>query len=153
MGADSRVGLNSSPKLDTGGVEVRLMSEPIRDQGGRKEQEGRGLSRRYQHQGDPILNWLFPAIVIPPATLYCAQFSNGLWTLCSSGGVCTSYWLFRRYSQDRIYNFIFWFGNGSSVVSPYFIFLNRRFSCLNVISVFSAIELQRITTQFNNLGY
>ena len=37
MGADSRVGLTSSPKLDTGGVEVRLMSEPIRDQGGRKE--------------------------------------------------------------------------------------------------------------------
>ena len=75
-GAKSTVGLTSSPMLDTGGVEFRLISgKSILEawEEGRREKEG-------LYQEDTIIkgvhfrNGLFPDTGEPPASSSCAHF-------------------------------------------------------------------------------
>ena len=57
---------NSYPQIDTGGGrgQAHVRGGPIRGQGGSKEEELRGLSVGYRHQGIPVnLGYLTPVIL------------------------------------------------------------------------------------------
>ena len=94
-GAKSRVGLTSPSQLDTGGIEVRLTSgESLlesREEGRRRKegvcQEDTGVMGIYFRNG------LFPDTGNPPASVFCAHFSDNPGTLSLSGGVCTTPYL------------------------------------------------------------
>ena len=70
--------------------QAHVKGEPIRGQGIRREEEGRGLSGGYRSQGDPIRNGLFPDTGKPPASVFCSHLSNKPGTLSSFGDVCTT---------------------------------------------------------------
>ena len=44
----------------------------------------------YQDQGDLFSKWLFPDTTKPPASVFCAQFSDEAGTLCSPREICTT---------------------------------------------------------------
>ena len=83
----------SSSHHETGGIEVRIISgESLLEamEEGRKEEEGRGMSGGYIHQGDTIINGLLPDTGMPSESVYCAHFSEKPGTLSSLGGVSTT---------------------------------------------------------------
>ena len=78
------------PQLDTGGIDVRLMSgESLLE----AKEEGRFLSVGYRCQGYPIRNGLFPDTSKPPTSVFCAHFSDNPGTLSSTVSVCTTPYL------------------------------------------------------------
>ena len=75
-GSESGVGLTSPPQLDTGGVEVRLMSGEIlleaREEG-RRRKEG-VCQEDTSIEGVHFRNGLLPDTGMPPESVFCAHF-------------------------------------------------------------------------------